>query len=211
VVADNTFATPALQRPIELGADVVVHSVTKYLNGHSDLVAGAVIAADERLYPELAWWANALGATGSAFDSYLSLRGLRTFHLRIAAAQRNAVQLAEFLAGHPAVRAVHYPGLPQHPDHALAARQQSGPGAIISFELADEDAAASFLNSVSLFCLAESLGGVESLVSHPATMTHQAMPEDLRAAAGITPGLIRLSVGIESAADLLADLSQALG
>jgi cystathionine gamma-synthase len=210
VVADNTFATPALLRPIELGADVVVHSVTKYLNGHSDLVAGAVVAATQDLHTELSWWANALGVTGSALDSYLSLRGLRTFHLRMAAAQQNAAEIADFLVQQPTVRNVYYPGLKTHPSHELATRQQSGYGAIVSFELADEAAAASFLNSTSLFCLAESLGGVESLVSHPATMTHQAVPEALREAAGITPGLIRLSIGVEDVADLITDLSQAL-
>jgi cystathionine gamma-synthase len=210
VVADNTFATPALQRPIDLGADVVVHSVTKYLNGHSDVVAGAVVGATAELHESLAWWANALGVTSGALDSYLALRGLRTFHLRIGQAQANAVEVAEFLTRQPGVEQVFYPGLESHPGHRVAAQQQAGFGAIVTFRLADDDAAAGFLNRLKLFCLAESLGGVESLACHPATMTHAAMPEELRRAAGIVPGLVRLSIGIEDIADLLADLGQAL-
>lgn len=210
VVADNTFLSPVVQRPLELGADVVVHSTTKYLNGHSDIVGGAIVAASEPLHTELAWWANCLGVTGGAFDSYLTLRGLRTLHLRVAAAQANAAAVVGLLLGHPAVTRVHYPGLPEHPGHELAGRQQSGYGAIVTFELADADGVARFVDGLRYFCLAESLGGVESLVSHTATMTHAAMPPQARAAAGITDGMLRLSVGIEDAADLLADLTAAL-
>lgn len=210
VVADNTFATPVLQRPLERGADVVVHSATKYLNGHSDVVAGVIVARDAELGLELGWWANTLGTTGSPFDSYLALRGLRTLQLRMEAAQRGAAQIVELLVSHPAVTAVHYPGLPQHPDHALAQQQLQGFGAIVSFELAGPDAVRQLLDQLKLFSLAESLGGVESLISHPASMTHAAMPADVQLAAGITPGLVRLSVGIEDPVDLVADLQAGL-
>lgn len=210
VVVDNTFATPCLQRPLELGADVVVHSATKYLNGHSDVVAGAVVSADPTLAEQLAWWANTLGMTSGALDSYLVLRGLRTLQLRMDAAQRNAAAIAEMLVHHPAVRAAHYPGLATHPQHDLAVAQMEGFGAIVSFELADEDAVRALLPSLVHFTLAESLGGVESLIVHPATMTHVAMPAGLQAAAGITGGLLRLSVGIEDPEDLVADLRSAL-
>lgn len=210
VVADNTFATPVVQRPIQFGADVVVHSVTKYLNGHSDVVAGAIVAGDADLAVELAWWANTLGVTGGALDAYLALRGLRTLHLRMEAAQRNAEAVVELLCGHPAVRAVHFPGLASHPQHDLAARQQDGFGAIVTFELSGEKAVAALVDGLTCFCLAESLGGVESLVSHPATMTHAAMPSEVRAAAGITDGMLRLSLGVEEAADLVADLRAGL-
>ena len=210
VVADNTFATPIVQRPLSLGADVVVHSTTKYINGHSDVVAGAVVAATEALHAELAWWANALGATGGAMDAYLTLRGLRTLHLRMAAAQANAAAVVELLQGHPAVTRVHYPGLTDHPGHALAADQQDGCGAIVTFELRDVEAVRAFVDGLQCFCLAESLGGVESLVSHPATMTHAAMPPEVRAAAGITDGMLRLSLGVEDAGDLVADVRTGL-
>jgi len=210
VVADNTFATPVVQRPLALGADAVVHSTTKYINGHSDVVAGAVVAATETLHTDLAWWANALGATGGAMDAYLTLRGLRTLHLRMASAQANAVAAVALLRGHPAVTRVHYPGLTDHPGHALAADQQDGTGAIVTFELRDVAAVRAFVDGLDCFCLAESLGGVESLVSHPATMTHAAMPAEVRAAAGITDGMLRLSMGVEDAGDLLADLRAGL-
>lgn len=210
VVADNTFASPVLQRPIEWGADVVVHSATKYLNGHSDVVAGVIVAADAVVSEQLGWWANTLGVTGGAFDSFLALRGLRTLHLRVAAAQRGAQEIVELLTSHPAVAKVHYPGLVSHPQHELASRQQDGFGAIVSFELADADAVPTLVAGLETFCLAESLGGVESLISHPATMTHAAMPADLQAAAGITAGLLRLSIGVEDPADLVADLRAAL-
>jgi len=210
VVADNTFASPILQRPIEHGADVVVHSATKYLNGHSDVIAGVVVSADAERGAELAWWANTLGVPAGAFDSYLALRGLRTLHLRVAAAQRNAAAVADLLAGHPAVRAVHYPGLTQHPQHELAARQMDGFGAIVTFELADAAAAHAFADGLRCFCLAESLGGVESLVSLPATMTHAAMSAEAQQAAGITPGMLRLSLGVEETSDLVADVAAGL-
>ena len=210
VVADNTFATPVLTRPLELGADVVVHSTTKYINGHSDVVAGVAVAADPDVVAELLWWANTLGCTGGAFDSYLTLRGLRTLQLRVRAAQDNATAVVAALVGHPAVHAVHYQGLPGHPGHDLAARQQAGFGAMVTFELAGTAQVEAFLDGLGCFSLAESLGGVESLVSHPGTMTHAAMAPEVRAAAGITDGMLRLSVGIEDVADLVADLKEGL-
>ena len=210
VVADNTFATPCVQRPLALGADVVVHSATKYLNGHSDVVAGAIIAADAARGDELAWWANTLGLTSGALDSYLTLRGLRTLHLRMAAAQANAAAVVELLTSHAAVSAVHYPGLAAHPQHELATRQQDGFGAIVTFDVGSEVAVRALVDGLEFYCLAESLGGVESLISHPATMTHAAMPPDVQAAAGITPGMLRLSLGVEDASDLVADLKAGL-
>ncbi|WP_313103066.1 cystathionine gamma-synthase [Brevundimonas sp.] len=211
VVADNTFLSPALQRPLELGADIVVHSTTKYINGHSDVVGGAVIAADPADHEQLAWWANCLGVTGSPFDAYQTLRGLRTLFTRIERQQATAGLVAAALEQHPAVKAVHYPGLKSHPGHALAARQQSGPGAMLSFELnGGTDAVRGLIEALDIFTLAESLGGVESLIAHPATMTHAAMTPDARVTAGITDGLIRLSVGLEHQDDILADLVQAL-
>jgi cystathionine gamma-synthase len=210
VVADNTFASPLGQRPLALGADLVVHSATKYLAGHSDVVLGAVVAGSVRDFEEVKWWANCLGVTAGPLDAYLGLRGVRTLHLRYAAAQATAQAVAELLAAHPAVARVYYPGLPGHPGHDLAARQQAGFGAIVSFELASLAAVRQFLGRVQLFALAESLGGVESLVSHPSLMTHAAMTPEAKAAAGISDGLLRLSVGVEPAEDLLADLRQAL-
>jgi cystathionine gamma-synthase len=205
-VVDNTFLSPALQNPIAFGADVVVHSTTKYINGHSDVVGGAVVARDAAVHESLAWWANALGLTGAPFDSYLALRGLRTLDARLRVHQENAFALAQSLAAHPAVAKVHFPGLASHPGHALAARQQRGFGAMLSFELAGEAEVRAFLDGLECFTLAESLGGVESLVAHPATMTHAAMSPEVRAAAGIGDGLLRLSVGIEHADDLRDDL-----
>jgi len=211
VCADNTFLSPAWQQPLSLGCDMVIHSTTKYLNGHSDVVGGAVVARDKAVHEELAWWANALGLTGSAFDSFLTLRGMRTLHARLRLHEANARVIAEALQGHPAVAAVHYPGLASHPGHALAARQQRGFGAMLSFELNGGEAAVrSFLEGLECFSLAESLGGVESLVAHPATMTHAAMDRAARERAGITDSLLRLSVGIETADDLLADLTAGL-
>jgi cystathionine gamma-synthase len=211
VVADNTFLSPALQRPLELGADIVVHSTTKYINGHSDVVGGAVIAADPADHAELAWWANCLGVTGSPFDAYLTLRGIRTLFTRIERQQTTAGLVAAALEQHPAVKAVHYPGLKTHPGYALAARQQSGPGAMLSFELnGGTDAVRDLIEGLDIFTLAESLGGVESLIAHPATMTHAAMTPEARVTAGITDGLIRLSVGLEHQDDILTDLVQAL-
>ena len=211
VVCDNTFLSPALQRPLELGADIVVHSTTKYINGHSDVVGGAVIAADPADFEQLAWWANCLGVTGSPFDAYLTLRGIRTLFTRIERQQTTAGLVAAALEQHPAVKAVHYPGLKSHPGHALATRQQSGPGAMLSFELnGGTDAVRDLIEGLDIFTLAESLGGVESLIAHPATMTHAAMTPEARVTAGITDGLIRLSVGLEHQDDILTDLVQAL-
>ncbi|KAA8998600.1 cystathionine gamma-synthase [Affinibrenneria salicis] len=209
-VVDNTFLSPALQQPLSLGADLVVHSCTKYLNGHSDVVAGAVIAKDPELVTELAWWANNIGVTGAAFDSYLLLRGLRTLAPRMAAAQKNAQCLVEYLQTQPLVKKLYHPSLPSHPGHEIARRQQSGFGAMLSFELqGDEAALRRFVESLTLFTLAESLGGVESLISHAATMTHAGMAPEARAAAGISETLLRISTGIEDSDDLIADLDQA--
>jgi len=211
VVADNTFLSPALQTPIAFGADLVVHSTTKYINGHSDVVGGAVIAKDAETHQQLVWWANALGLTGSPFDSFLTLRGLRTLDARLRVHQENALELAALAQGHAAVSAVHFPGLASHPNHQLALRQQRGFGAMLSIELAGGvEAVRAFLDGLEHFTLAESLGGVESLVAHPATMTHAAMSAEARAAAGIGEGLLRLSVGIEDARDLARDLQAAL-
>jgi cystathionine gamma-synthase len=210
-VVDNTFLSPVLQRPIEQGADIVVHSTTKYINGHSDVVGGAAVARDPAIVEQLGWWANALGLTGSPFDSYLTLRGLRTLDARLRVQQANCAALAELLAASQAVAAVHYPGLASHPGHAAAARQQDGFGAMLSFDLRGGEAAVRvFVEGLGCFTLAESLGGVESLAAHPATMTHAAMSEEARERAGIGPGLLRLSVGIESLDDLAADLRGAL-
>lgn len=210
VAVDNTFLSPLWQQPLQLGADLVVHSTTKYLNGHSDVVGGAVIAADPALGDELAWWANCLGITGSAFDSYLTLRGVRTLHARLRVHEENATAIAAELVRQPAIGRVHYPGLASHPGHALARAQQQGFGAMLSIELAAGAAAVpAFLDGLRCFSLAESLGGVESLIAHPATMTHASMEPAARARAGITDGLLRLSVGIESGEDLIADLRAA--
>ena len=210
-VVDNTFLSPALQAPIAFGADVVLHSTTKYINGHSDVVGGAVVARTPDLHERFTWWANALGITGSPFDSFLTLRGLRTLDARLRVHQENATAIVEQLDAHPAVTKVHYPGLASHPGHAIAARQQKGFGAMLSLELdGDIDAVRAFVDGLQHFTLAESLGGVESLVAHPASMTHAAMTPEARAAAGIPEGLLRLSVGIEALQDLQADLDAAL-
>ncbi len=211
VVVDNTFLSPVLQRPLALGADIVVHSTTKYINGHSDVVGGAVIAKDAATHEKLAWWANCLGLTGAPFDSFLTLRGLRTLAPRMRAHEENAALVAELLADHPAVSRVFWPGLRAHEGHLLAARQQHGFGAMLSFELdGGEPAIEAFLDGLRCFSLAESLGGVESLVAHPATMTHASMAPEARRNAGISDALLRLSVGIEDGADLCADLEAAL-
>jgi cystathionine gamma-synthase len=211
VVVDNTFLSPVWQQPLRLGAELVVHSTTKYINGHSDVVGGAVIAARSELYQSLCWWANCLGLTGSPFDSFMTLRGLRTLNARLEVHARNAQQLAQWLVLQPQVTRVFYPGLPTHPGHELAQRQQSGFGAIVSFELAGGiPAVKTFVQGLRCFSLAESLGGVESLVAHPASMTHAAMHETARRAAGLTDGLLRLSVGIEALEDLRSDLAAAL-
>lgn len=210
-VADNTFLSPIWQRPLELGADVVVHSTTKYLNGHSDVVGGAVIAARPETNDLLKWWGNCTGVTGAPFDSFLTLRGLRTLHTRMRAHGENAARIAELLASHAAVKKVYYPGLASHPGHALAKAQQQGFGAMVSFELNGTlEHAKAFLHGVELFSLAESLGGVESLVAHPASMTHAAMDEAARARAGITDTLVRMSIGIEDGDDLVRDLRAGL-
>jgi cystathionine gamma-synthase len=211
VVVDNTFLSPALQTPIAFGADIVLHSTTKYINGHSDVVGGAVICADAAVHEALAWWANALGLTGSPFDSYLALRGLRTLDARLRVHQENAALLARAAQAHAAVSAVYFPGLPNHPGHALATRQQRGFGAMLSVELrGGVPAVRAFVEGLQYFTLAESLGGVESLAAHPATMTHASMSAEARAVAGIGDGLLRLSVGIEDGEDLLEDLQAGL-
>ncbi|MGL4957392.1 MAG: cystathionine gamma-synthase [Plesiomonas sp.] len=207
VVVDNTFLTPLLQQPLALGADLVVHSCTKYLNGHSDVVAGCVIAADPALVTELAWWGNNIGVTGSAFDSYLLLRGLRTLGPRMRQHQENALAIVDYLRQQPLVGTLYHPSLPDHAGHAIARRQQKGFGAMISFELNAD--VAEFVAQLQLFTLAESLGGVESLISHAATMTHAGMTAAARATAGISDNLLRISVGIEDVEDLIADLERA--
>ena len=211
-LVDNTFLSPALQRPIEdFDADFVLHSTTKYINGHSDVVGGAVVSKDMAQHEQLTWWANCLGLTGSPFDSFLTLRGLRTLDARLRVHQENTRLLVDLLDAHPAVATLYYPGLASHPGHALAARQQHGFGAMLSVELEGGEAAVrAFVDGLQYFTLAESLGGVESLVAHPATMTHAAMSAEARAVAGISDGLLRLSVGIEHADDLLADIGAAL-
>jgi cystathionine gamma-synthase len=211
VAVDNTFLSPALQQPIPLGADYVFHSTTKYLNGHSDVIGGAVVASDRQRFESLKQWANIVGATGSPFDSWLALRGLRTLYARLAVQQKSAMAIAVYLSDHPAVKAVHYPGLPTHASHAIANRQQSGFGAMLSFELHGGLAAVrNFLRSVEIFTLAESLGGVESLIAHPATMTHVDMTDEARTLAGISDSLLRISVGLEATSDLIAGLYSGL-
>jgi cystathionine beta-lyase/cystathionine gamma-synthase len=210
LVVDNTFASPAVQRPIELGADLVVHSTTKYLNGHSDSVGGIVVAVRDDDIEWLRFIQNAEGAILSPFDSWLVLRGTKTLTLRMAQHNANAMALAEFLATHPKVKNVLYPGLTTHPQHALAKRQMRGFGGMLSFDVGTFDAARCVLNRVRLMSLAESLGGVETLISHPATMTHASVPPARRKEIGLTDSLVRISVGIEDPADLIADLDQAL-
>jgi cystathionine gamma-synthase len=210
-VVDNTFLSPIWQRPLELGADMVMHSTTKYLNGHSDVVGGVVVTATTDLKDNLAWWANAIGVTGAPFDSFLTLRGVRTLHARMRVHAENTAAVVDLLTKHSCVERVYYPGLPEHPGHEIARRQQSGFGAMLSFELYGGEAAVeAFLSGLECFTLAESLGGVESLISHPASMTHAGMEESARVRAGIGPGLLRVSVGIEDPADLVADLAAGL-
>src|SRR5438309_2089696 len=211
IVVDNTFLSPAWQQPLALGADLVVHSTTKYLNGHSDVVGGAVVARDKALHEQLVWWANCLGLTGAPFDSFMTLRGLRTLHARLDHHGRNSQALAQWLQQQPNVKKVYYPGLPSHPGHEIARRQQRGYGAIVTLELeGGHDAVREFVCDLQCFSLAESLGGVESLVAHPATMTHAAMDPVARQKAGLADGLIRLSVGIEALEDLQRDLAAGL-
>lgn len=211
VAVDNTFLSPLLQQPLLLGADIVFHSTTKYINGHSDVVGGVLVAKDEKLGEELAWWANCIGITGSAFDSFLALRGLKTLPLRIKQHQENAIKVAEFLRNHEAIEAVYFPGFAEHPGHEIAKAQQYGFGAMMSFELkGGEESVKSLFESLELFTLAQSLGGVESLISHPSTMTHAGMEISAQIEAGISQSLIRVSVGIEDIEDILADLAQGL-
>ena len=210
-VVDNTFASPILQRPIELGCDVVLHSATKYLNGHSDIVGGVLVTANAQIAQQLSFLQNAVGAVQGPFDSFLALRGLKTLHLRVERTCQNALEIARFLEAHPAVEKVIYPGLASHPQHALAKAQMSGFGGIISVVIKGGLAAATkMLERCELFALAESLGGVESLIEHPAIMTHASIPAEKRAKLGMNDGLIRLSVGVEDVADLIAELSAAL-
>ncbi|MBD3422591.1 MAG: cystathionine gamma-synthase [Chitinivibrionales bacterium] len=211
-VVDNTFMTPYYQKPLELGADIVIHSTTKYLNGHSDVVGGALVAKEADLADKVAWLVNALGVGESPFDAWLVLRGTKTLSQRMQAHSRNAQALADFLSEHPAVNQVYYPGLASHPQHLLATRQMSGFGGMLSFELAiDKITPDDFFSALQYFALAESLGGVESLIEAPWHMSHASMPEPARREAGITPGTIRISAGIEDPDDLIADLRAALG
>jgi cystathionine gamma-synthase len=211
VVVDNTFLSPIFQKPLELGADVVVHSTTKYINGHSDVVGGAVIAKNKKLGEELSWWANCLGLTGAPFDSFLTLRGIRTLDLRVKQQEKSSKEIARFLTEHPLVEKVFYPGLKEDPNHRLASSQQEGFGSIISFELkGGKKNVAQFIEMPNYFSLAESLGGVESLICHPTSMTHLAMEESARIKAGIKEGLIRLSIGLEDPQDLISDLKTSL-
>ncbi len=210
LVVDNTFASPSIQRPMELGADLVTHSTTKYLNGHSDSVGGIVVARRDDDIAWLGFVQNAAGAILSPFDSFLVLRGTKTLPLRMRQHSENGLALAEFLAGHPRVKKVYYPGLPTHPQYELAKRQMNGFGGMLAFDVGSIDAARQVLDSVRLHALAESLGGVETLISHPATMTHASVPVDRRNALGITDGLVRISAGIEDIEDLKEDLGQAL-
>lgn len=210
-VVDNTFLSPALQNPIEFGADLVVHSTTKYLNGHSDVIGGCVVAASEELAEQIAYWANCIGITGAPFDSFLTLRGIRTLHPRIRQHEESATLIANVLNDHQLIDRVYYPGLESHPGHEIAKRQQRGFGGMVSFEIdGDEAAIRAFVENLEFFSLAESLGGVESLVCHPASMTHSPVSEEARAKAGIGDNLIRLSVGLESSEDLVEDLLSAL-
>jgi cystathionine beta-lyase/cystathionine gamma-synthase len=209
---DNTFASPYLQNPLDLGADIVVHSATKYIGGHSDVVHGAVVINDEAIAEKLRFLQNAVGAVPGPQDCFLILRGIKTLHLRVERACQNAARIAAFLNTHPKVKSVNYPGLPTHPGHETAKRQMRDFGAMLSFDLHDDqfDNAVALMTRLQLFTLAESLGGVESLIGHPATMTHASIPREERLKVGLTDSLIRLSVGIEDVDDLVEDLRQAL-
>ena len=210
-MADNAFATPYLQSPLELGADIAMHSTTKYVGGHSDVVGGALIVNDDKLHADLAHFQNTVGATPGPLDCFLLLRGTKTLHVRMERHCENAAKIARALEEHPKVSHVHYPGLPSHPQHELAKQQMRAPGGMVSFELdASLEVAKTVASSFRIFALAESLGGVESLIDHPASMTHAAIPQEERIAAGFRDGLLRLSVGIEDADDLLEDLHAAL-
>ncbi|HDY8141288.1 TPA: O-succinylhomoserine (thiol)-lyase [Vibrio vulnificus] len=210
VAVDNTFLTPVYQKPLELGADFVIHSTTKYINGHSDVIGGVVITKTEEHATELAWWGNCLGATGTPFDSYMTLRGIRTLGARMRVHEESSQQILSYLQTQELVGTIYHPSLPAHPGHEIAKKQQSGFGSMLSFEFAGSfEQLKVFVKALDLFSLAESLGGVESLVCHPASMTHRAMGEEALAEAGVTQQLLRLSVGLEDAQDLIADLKQA--
>ncbi|PKI17287.1 cystathionine gamma-synthase [Colwellia sp. 12G3] len=211
VAVDNTFLSPALQQPLTLGADIVFHSTTKYINGHSDVVGGVLVTKTAELGEKLAWWANCIGITGSAFDSFLALRGLKTLPVRMKQHQENALQVADFLKNHDAIEAIYFPGFPEHKGHHIAKKQQSGYGAMLSFEVkGGVEAVKKLFDNLELFTLAQSLGGVESLISHPSTMTHAGMEIADQLEAGITQSLVRISVGIEDIEDILADLAHGL-
>lgn len=211
VGVDNTFLTPIFQKPLELGADFVIHSTTKYINGHSDVIGGVVITKSEEHAEELAWWGNCIGATGTPFDSYMTLRGIRTLGARMRVHEESSQQILQFLQTQSRVKTIYHPSLPEHPGHEIAKRQQSGFGSMLSFEFnGSMEELKTFVSGLKLFSLAESLGGVESLICHPATMTHRAMGEEALAEAGVSHFLLRLSVGLEDAEDLIADLQQAL-
>jgi cystathionine gamma-synthase len=211
LAVDNTFLSPALQNPIEFGADLVIHSTTKYINGHSDVVGGCVVAATDELAEKIAYWANCIGVTGAPFDSFLTLRGIRTLHPRIKQHEESATLVANVLNEHDQVAQVFYPGLEGHPGHDIAKRQQRGFGGMVSFEIdGGEEALRAFVGNLKFFSLAESLGGVESLVCHPASMTHAPVSEAALKKAGISQNLVRLSIGLESSEDLVADLLAAL-
>src|SRR5690554_441405 len=213
VVVDNTFASPYLQTPLDMGADIVCHSATKYLGGHSDVILGAIVVKDKAIADQLHYIQNASGAVPGPFDSWLVLRGIKTLHVRVQRACENAQKIAEYLEKHPKVQKVYYPGLQSHPSYELAKRQMRMPGAMVSFTLKDDslESATEFLSKTKLFALAESLGGVESLIGHPATMTHASIPLEERKKTGVTDSLIRVSVGIEDVEDLIADLETAIG
>ncbi|GAM54742.1 cystathionine gamma-synthase [Vibrio ishigakensis] len=211
VGVDNTFLTPIFQKPLELGADFVIHSTTKYINGHSDVIGGVVITKSEEHAEELAWWGNCIGATGTPFDSYMTLRGIRTLGARMRVHEESSQQILQFLQTQSRVKTIYHPSLPEHPGHEIAKRQQSGFGSMLSFEFnGSMEELKTFVSGLKLFSLAESLGGVESLICHPATMTHRAMGEEALAEAGVSHFLLRLSVGLEDSEDLIADLQQAL-
>jgi cystathionine beta-lyase/cystathionine gamma-synthase len=211
VVVDNTFASPYFQQPLKLGADIVVHSTTKYINGHSDVIGGAVVLNNEKMYESIKFYQNAAGGVPSPFDCWLTLRGIKTLAVRMRQHEENARAVAVFLAEHPRVEKVYYPGLASHPDHQLAKRQMSGFGGMVSFQFKGIRADVNkIVGRFQVFALAESLGGVESLVCHPASMTHGSIPKDIREARGLTDTLLRLSIGIEDIEDLLKDLEQAL-
>jgi len=211
VAVDNTFLSPALQQPLLLGADIVFHSTTKYINGHSDVVGGVLVTKDKALGEELAWWANCIGITGSAFDSFLALRGLKTLPVRMKQHQENAEKVAAFLKNHSAISSVYFPGFEEHPGHDIAKQQQAGFGSMLSFEIkGGVEAVKKLFANLKLFTLAQSLGGVESLISHPSTMTHAGMEIEAQLEAGITQSLVRISVGIEDIDDIIADLKHGL-